>query len=200
MPRKLFTEAGDPVEVPEEAEIAAAMEAKGKVDELNQSLEDLKKDMNPNWAESRKTQKRLETELNDWKKKAEAAGVKADPVIVPREDIETLAEKTTNKVILDRHRSRALSQFKDKRELVESYYNKLAAGEELDESKIDDLIGKAASLAGLNQRVNPLNRAIASTSHMAPEFSPPEDDFSQTEQGKAMAEAMGLEYKPKAKK
>lgn len=199
MPRVLYTEQGDAVEgIPDEEEIKSLTEAKSKVEQLEKQLNDAKQEVNPNWREARQKMDTLQSELEIWKKKASEAGVKEEPKILPKEDYESLAEKKAEQVFLRKYKDRALSQFGEKKAVVESYFNKLSSGEELTEEKVDEYLTAAANAAGLNRK--PSYRAEAGIVTGEPFVERREkEDFSETREGLDLAEAMGLSF-PKAKK
>lgn len=203
MPRQLFDGDGNAVEVPDENEIKAYQEAQAKVSELDAKIKELEADSDPDWRTARKKMKDLSDERDDWKKKAEKAGVEVEPKPLPTEDIGRIAEERAEKVYIERYRDRRLAEFGDKREAVGRFFEKLSNGEKLDENKVDELIMAAARTAGVEVQSNPVNRAMGSSSTSAPNFDPTnnkEKDFADSDSGKGLAAAMGLtqaQVKPK---
>lgn len=195
MPRVLYDEEGNPVEgIPDEAELKEFKESKTKIDDLNTKIKELEDDVSPDWRVTRQRIKDLEKEKKDWEKRAKDAGHKEEPVALPKEDIEGIAEKTTNKVLIKQYVSRALASFGDKRDIVEAYYNKLSAGETLTEESADEFIRAAANAANLgNRKPDALRRAMAAGG--APprfEMENGEKDYADSEEGKKLADQMGL--------
>lgn len=194
MPRELFDAEGVAHQVPDETELKAYQEAQTKVADLEKQMKELEADTNPDWKGAREKMRTLENEVKDWKIKAEKAGVQVEPKPLPMEDLERIADERAEKVYINRHRDRLLESFGDKKEVVTRFYNKLAEGETLNEKKVEELVLAAARTAGISDDSSPTRRAMASSSTSAPNFdsTPPNANFADTEQGKALGSRLGL--------
>lgn len=195
MPQTVKNSEGADIEVFTKEELEAEKaEASKKAQEAEDKIKELEQELNPNWREARKKMEILEKERDDWKTKAEGAGVKPEPTGVSPDEAKRIAEEAAGATYVNRYKDRVLSGFGDKREIVAKYFEKLTAGEQLDEAKIEQFANDAARAAGVLQQANPLNRAIAAGGGSAPEFrEAPKDGFGDSEAGKSTAAAMGLQ-------
>lgn len=207
MPREVYDADGNAIEgVPDEAELKAlkeAAEAKAaldtKVTEAQAKLDAYEKDpAYKNFGLLRKGKEDAEKERDDWKTKYETEHPDK-PKDFSQEDVDKRIDEVTEKKFVDRYTNTVLSQFGDKKAVVKVFFDKFAAGETLTEEKIVEYAQAAANAAGLNRKVNPIHQAIAVHGSGTPEFDEKEDDFADSEAGKAMAEAMGLPITPPKK-
>lgn len=201
MPRKLFDDQGNEVEVPTEDEIKALNDSATRVADLEKSVKELEEGAHPDWREVRKTKRALEEERDQWKKAAEVAGHKTEPTGVSREDAERIADERAKVALLTNHKESVLRRFGDKREVVEKAFNKLAAGEELSYDKIEEIAGTAARAVGASRDISDTSRSVSSRGTQAPDFGdgkPKDDNFADSEAGKATRDVMGLTPDPKS--
>lgn len=193
MPRTIKDASGNDVEVYDKSEVEAQTK---QLTELQERAKQLEQEVNPNWKNARERMSSLEKERDEWKSKAEKAGVQ-DSRTPDMTEVERIAEAKAQAALLNSFKNQKLGKFGDKRAAVEAYFNKLAAGEELDEGKIDQYIGDAARAVGIGVPSRDTG-AMYGREGMSPQFpgSPnnplPEDGFGATDRGKGTAAAMGL--------
>lgn len=194
MPRELFDSEGKPIEVPDDAELQALRDAANKTKELEGLLEDAKKDASPDWRSARQKMKELETEANEWKTKAEKAGVQVEPRPLAIDEIKRIASEEADQTYINRYRERRLNEFGDRKEAVARLFDKLSGGEKLDEAKVDELMGFAARAAGFEDPGAQARRAMSFGGGSAPNFSDaqPNGDFADSAKGKDIAGKLGL--------
>lgn len=200
MPQKLFDAEGKEVEVPTAEELASLTAAATKVSALEASIKDLEEGANPNWKEIRAAKKSLEAERDDWKAKAEAAGHKVEPGGISKTEMERIADERASAALLNEHKNNILSRFGDKREVVESRFNKLSAGEVLTREKIEEIVTESARAVGVVRDISHESRSVSSRGTVAPDFGdgrPKEEGYATSEAGIATRVAMGLTPEPK---
>lgn len=182
MPIKVKGDDGQERELyePAEVESARAEAAKKKEDELQG-------DISPNWRETRKKLKEQEDMIEALKK-----GEKPKSEPITAEDVGKISEAKANEMYLDRYADRVLTQYGDKGETVKAYFNKLKAGEKLDEGRIDQLMQDAARAVGVVTK--PTRPAHQGLHGAAPQFveEGKDEGFGASEAGKATAAAMNL--------
>lgn len=194
MPRELFDNAGKPIEVPDDAELQSLREAADKAKELEAQLEEARKDASPDWRSARQKMKELETEANEWKSKAEKAGVQVEPKPLPTDEIRRIASEEADQAYVNRYRERRLGEFGERKEAVSRIFDKLASGEKLNEAKIDEYMGIAARAAGFEDTGSQARRAMSFGGGSAPNFADAQrkSDFADTEKGKQLSGMLGL--------
>lgn len=217
--RKLYDDDGNEIEVPSEEELKALQEKAEKADKAEEyeklvssvrTALDIKEDdditeavklakeaANPNWKDARDKIKRL----TDYAK-ANGANVdektgevmkeeKLDPTKIAEE-----AKAAARQEIYQQQLSQKLSKYpEDKRQVVESYFKKLSAGEELNSEVIEKYVGEAESLTF------PKGVSTPSVDGGTPNLDESNaEDFSNTQEGKQMAEGMNLPFTKEGEK
>lgn len=191
MPRKLLDTDGNEIEVPTQEEIDALSASASKVGDLEKQLAELSQDINPNWRKARELQANLERERDEWKAKAESAGVKSEPQILSADQISEIARKESKGVTLEDYKQGLLERFGDKKDVVEKYFNKLSAGEELTKEAVRNYIKDSARAVGIDREPNPELRARYASSGTEPIFeTDKKEDFTETPEGQALSNAM----------
>lgn len=191
MPKVVKDESGNDIEVFDKAEMEAAT-----VKAAEEKEKALQGDISPNWKSTRQKLAEQEQAIKEKDAKLAELGVKSEKAM-DAADVERIADQR----YLERYKARIFSNFGDKREAVEKYFGKLAAGEKLDEDTIDRLAKDAARAVGVEMRTADVG-AMFGRSGSRPQFeSKPntDDGFGSTEAGKSTADAMGIIIeKPKA--
>jgi hypothetical protein len=196
-PQKFKDESGAEVEAYTQAELdAAKAESEAKVKALEEEI-------NPNWREARHKMSEQERLLAEKDRKLAELGHKEPVMGLSAEDAAKIAVEKADEVYLGRYRERILSRFGDKKDAIKAYFDKLAAGEKLDEAKIDQYVNDAARAVGVRSEPDRDVMAQYGRGGASPIFptAPVEgqDGFAATQQGKATAAAMGLIIEPPKK-
>jgi hypothetical protein len=187
MPRTIKNEDGSEIEVFDKAEM----------EEMQAKIKDLEQESNPNWRQVRQEMKEKDAQLKELNKRLADAGIKpaAAPPGLSAEEVERIAEQKAEAIASRRYESSKLAAFGEKKDEVEAVYRKLSAGEKLDEAKIDELMGMAGRMVGMQPtEARPAFAPVATRQGGAPVFLQPQEDkgFGTTDAGKATAAAMGL--------
>ena len=195
MPRTIKNEDGTEAEVFDKAEI----------EEMQSKMKDLEQEANPNWRQVRQEMKEKDAQLKELNKRLADAGIKSDRPApgLSAEEVERIAEQKAEAIAARRYESSRLASFGEKKDEVEAMYRKLSAGEKLDEAKIDELMGMAGRMVGMQPQADRQPYAPASPRQgSAPVFQQAQQDqgFGTTEAGKATAAAMGLMIESPKKK
>lgn len=209
MPEKITLEDGSEREVLTEEEVKVLNEKASQVEELTTKVSELtakneelsSSDENKNWS-------KLRTKAESLQKALEKQGIKTDddgnviqqPSSLTEEEIQERINKTAREVINSNYKSSLFKKYQDdaeKKELVEHYFNKLSAGEELQPETMDKIFTEAERFAFPEQKEN--------HSVSLPGGNPPliktddKNNFSNTEQGQSIAnELFGEESFAKA--
>lgn len=154
MPKTLILEDGTEVEVPTEEELAELRQKSESVETLTKELEDLKQQAgdksDPDWKLARKKMKTMEDKLKEQGKHVDDEGnivenqqqVSTDEIIKKAEEAAT---RTATQFSLDQFKNDMLKSYNEEdRKVVEHYYTKLSAGEDLSFDKVRELVGEAA--------------------------------------------------------
>ena len=198
-PQKLTLEDGSEVEVPtkEEQDVLQAKadahdELQTKVTELEKFKEDSDADpSNKNWKEMRDNNKRLKDALKASGKDVDDEGnITEKPNTLTAEEVDERAIKAAKGELLSNHRSTLLNKITDEeqRKVVEHYFGKLSAGEELDFNGVEKYMQEAQRLATpAGEDSNRIN-----VNGGAPKLVNANggNNFSETEDGKRMAAEM----------
>ena len=191
MAKTLYNEEGDAFEVPDDEEIASLREQVEAKAALEAELTELKEQSNPNWQEARKKIKALETINANLQK--EGKSVNDEGVIVEsnaqmtREQIIKEAEQAAVNALLDQRKAQLFSQYdENQRPIVESYFNKLSTGEQLNLNNIENFAKQAEILSFPNQKQSQGRTYNNSFGASVPPAPKKEMDESIKEIGKAM--------------
>lgn len=202
MPRTLYDENGNAVEgLPDENELKELLEVKTKLPTLEEQAKKAQEYENDpaykNFGVLRKSKEQAEKERDEWRKKAEESEPKDKEKKFTQEEVEKTAAIVAEKKYQEKYLNSIISQHGDKKDVVKAYFDKLSAGEELDEEKIEKFAQQAAELAGVAKKSD-LHQVISRQSGSGPSFDDPGDRFANSEQGRKNAYDMGLNYaKPK---
>ena len=166
-------------------------------EETQNKLKELEESANPNWAEARTKMRLQEQEIARLSKFRESGkdiddegNVVEKPSQLTIEQIRNEAAMATRSELLNERKSELLSQFDDeKRSVVETYFNKLSHGEELNIKNITDFVQQAAVLAEPNRRGTVAVGAGGDAPR--PSFNQ-KNDFADSDEGKSLAANMGL--------
>jgi len=204
MPRILFDEDGNEVEVPDEKELEGLKLAAKKNKERKKALKELEAkikdyeadDGKRNFRALRKKADALEKALKKLGKTVNDKGeiVDAKEKIDPDKLLEE-AKKAARSELIQNKIDTALSkiQDEDQRKVVKHYFEKLSAGEELDLEKVDKYLGQAAKLATPEgDTSNSLKDILNSDGGTSRSGAGGEVNFAETEEGKALADDLGL--------
>lgn len=214
MPRDLYDAEGNKVEgVLDDAEMKALQDKAKSVEEstatitkLQDDLKTIQSEVNPNWQAARIKMKQLEDEnakLKELEKTGKTLDEKGQVVDFKgnngpsAEEVARIARESatqaTQSAFVENRKKLHLQEFgEDKRKVVEHYFNKLSAGETLTEEKVDEYMESARRASGLT--TNPINRANSFSAGKG-FTNQNEPEFTDTEQGKAWADRMGLKTK-----
>jgi len=206
MPFEVYDAEGNKVEgVLDPAEVKALQESATKVADLEKELGVIKQEVNPNWQEARRKMKQLEDENANFKKlketgktvneKGEVVEFKENGTSVAdtTKIAEDAAKRVTASAFVENRKKQHLAEFSDdKRKVVEHYFNKLSAGEEMTEEKVDEYMDSARRASGVT--VNPVIRAQSFSSGRG-YSDQKEPEFADSEKGSQFADAMGLKIK-----
>lgn len=207
MPRILFDESQNKIEVPDDGELQALQEKAKQADELAAKLkeqEDLLKDPETvNWRAARQKIKAAEKVIKEAKESMDPAKPTTEPTTVvtppaaPAPDVnEVVTKRLAEERITDE-----LGKYSEKeRDVVKSYFDRLCppnSPARLDKEAVKKALIDAESLA-LPQRRGPSAHSITSGAgvHGAPPPSVNEDSpEEQLNRGKEIASAIGYNFK-----
>ena len=196
--KTLYDENGDPQEVETPEEIKAKLDAEYQVklkeaEDRAKQLED--EPVAQNFKMLREKAKKSEQEANEYKKKLSELGQNPDAnKAFTREEAEVLIKQRTHEAVIEREKSRAFAQFDaETKPVVESYFNKITAGETLDPDSISEYVEKAAMLARPMDQSNPIKRVISAGSGKPPRTE--RTSFTETSRGQELASRLNLNLK-----
>lgn len=206
MPRTVFDESQNKIEVPDEAEIKALQEKARQADELAAKLkehEELNKDPEAvNWRAARQKIKAAEKVIEEARKsmdptaKTHTEQVSVVPPAAVPDVNEVVARQLAEERIADH-----LSKYSEKeRDVMKSYFDRLCppgTPARLDKEKVRTTMLEAEKLA-LPQRQGPSTHSIVSAAgmHGAPPPSVSEDSSEERlNRGKEIASAIGYTFK-----
>ena len=200
MPRELYDADGNAVEgIPDDAELKALQqtasekaEADKKVGEFEAKMKEIEGDpAYKNLGVLREKWKTAEKERDEWKGKAEALGGEQPPKPISQDEVKTAAEAAAEKIYLNKLVERELKQFGDQKDVVKKIFDKLTAGEQLTEEKVEEHLQTAAKAAGLA----PTRSSVPTyQGGGAPKFDNDDKSFADTDEGKARAKAQGWDF------
>lgn len=187
MPMNVIGADGDEMQVPTPEEFAALQEQVKTVEELQKKVDEMSQDINPNWQQARQRMRMLEDKL------AKAGLPEGDqqPPTQPAMSVEQIQQtvaQTTRSELLNQHKNQLLQRFDpETRKVVDVYYSKLVAGEEVSNTEqVEKFINDAARI------VSPTQYNSVIVSGQPPRYDDKQPDFSQTDAGKSVAANMGL--------
>ena len=191
--RTLYNEDGTEVQVPDEQELQALQEAKSKVEAiptLEAQIEELKQAANPNFKAIREKEERLKSALK-------SKGIELDkdglPIITPDEEQAKIIDQRVQQATIRSLVNRAAREFGENSEAVIAKFNKLTAGEEVNEDNYDNYLQEAIRAVGIVEEkpvVNPARKAAFTSRGTAP--LPKEDNFAETNEGSELGKRLGL--------
>lgn len=197
--RKLFDESGAEIEAMDDKEIGelkAKAEASVKLEEELKSLTDKSVGLK-NLRESLNRKERrigeLEEQLKASTDKKPVEDKKEDEKSLDSLDIEKRAENAARRVLLDSEINRHLGEFSDEeRTKVKKYFDKLSHGEELNLDTMRVFLNEA-------ERVAFPERSASRPSFQGrpPRINTNEKTFSDTDEGKALANQLGFKIEKK---
>ena len=203
MPRKLFDEKGEPIEVLDDNEIQALKEKaqaietleaqyKQKEELLAKEIEELKEGMNPNWKEARKKMKAYDALRAKNKDITDEGDVidSAAPAAVDMDKIRQETEASVRRTLLAERRTELLESYPaESREKIAKVYDKFTSGEDIQNTRqMTEFLDMAARAVGVG---SPTSVADIPVSHAGygrvPLNKPVEENFAETEHGRALA-------------
>lgn len=164
---KVFDEQGVEMEVPSQEELAALKAQAGKAglaDEFenlkkglnipqgqtfSDYLRDLQLSANPNWRAARQAMDRMKEALRGKGLEVDDEGnIKSPQQQISPEDIENRARNAARNEIVNQHKEALLGKYDpETRKVVEDYYGKLIAGQELTIGNVEKVMRDAEKLA-----------------------------------------------------
>ena len=212
--RKLFDKDGQEYEIPDEEELKKLQEAQKGLEELKgdetfQSLSaehgtknikellgKLKEGVNPNFPKLRKIISNLSETIKKSGKEIDEDGmVKEVNKNLTPEEVQKMIRQESQKMFIESALGSALNNINDKdsKEIVKRNFEKISDGEEINPQNINQFIKNAVSISGINQPVD----FLKSTTSIMPgsssaNYSNTKQDYSTTEEGKALASSLGL--------
>ena len=177
-----------------EKEYFTAEDLQAKENEWKAKQEELEKDINPNWREAREKIKRLEALEKKGKTIDDQGEIKeTTPQINPAE-IEQKAIDRMKKEMIEDAVNESLGRYnEEQKKVVKYYFDKLTTGEQLTAKNVDNFIRQAEVLAS-PQQDNRASRFSAMSNGKAPNENIGDKGFGETEQGRSVANLMGLRY------
>jgi phosphomevalonate kinase len=203
MPRALFDEAGNQVEVPDEQELESLKSAQEEANALKEQIKAFE-DGSVGMKSLREALKRKDSLIADLQKKAEApkqeAKVEEKKEVFDEEKYRQMSRAEASKILLETEISRSLSEYsEDDKKLIKRNFDKLTAGEELNMETMSVYMEQAARAAF------PSTDVRSKFSHSAGGRPPIVDDgqkksFADSDAGRDLAARMGLKLEaPKRK-
>ncbi len=201
MPRTIVLEDGTEEEVPTQEELQALQEKASQADTLAKDIEALRVESedksNPDWRLARQKMKNMEAKLAQAGKKLDDEGniidttssLSSDQIL---EQAKTVATQAATSVALNQFKDELLRSFNEEdRKVVEHYFTKLSAGEELDFNKVRKFVDEASRLAqpadSTPQRVSPGSGAPPRIS-LDKNGNQAKQSYSETDEGRQTAE------------
>lgn len=175
---------------PEEVAAKQAEALQTKADEFKAREKDIEDLQNPNIKVLRDKAKRLEEFEKTGKRVGEKGEVIDEPKPFSKDDAVAVAHQ---EMLNDRKEEILDSIDKEKREVVQHYYDKLTAGEEVNMKNMKEFISAAARMAEVDMPNENFNRYAAGRGG-APEvsFNDKKENFADTDKGKNMAGMLGI--------
>lgn len=192
MSRQLFDEAGNAVEVPDEAEINEMKSAKDEVTTIKKEMATLA-DKSPEGMKSLRAALARKEELV-----AKLEGELSKKSGLTSEEVTKTATSAAQKLLVDNEVARRVSTLSEEdKTAFMSKFTKLTAGEEVNLETVHVFAEEASRAAGISglQRSAPLHTG------RGPRIDDSEKkNFGDTEAGKEFAKRMGLRIEPPTKK
>lgn len=207
--RILYTEEGDEVKVPAEETIAELQKQQEFVDSLKKDLEigdgdnleekikELKEGVNPHWGETRKQIKMLEKTIEVLKSQGKTIDENGNIVDSKGQDIEELKkaarEEARKELILDRIEDSLDVYDEEEKKVINHYFKKLTAGEELTVKNVEEFIDKAIKASGLGvKQVDEAKRSINRIGTKSSGGAGGNKNFSDSDAGKDLLKMMNI--------
>lgn len=140
MPRTLYDESGEEVEVPTEEELNEKVADTTKLREelgidadanISETIQQLKDDGNPNWKVMREKNEKLKTALESAGKKVNEEGNVVDNKVLSTEDIDKKISEGVNKQTFENEKARIIGKYPvENQEVFTKYLSKLLGDEE----------------------------------------------------------------------
>lgn len=194
MPRKLYDENGDEVEVLSDEEVNELKTKSEKVSELEKQISDLSADEgNRNWKAIREAKANLEAKLKEMGVETDENGKPKPKSSFTEEDISNLVKKQANQLFVDRELATAMKVLtEDQQKVVKSYFSKLTNGEEISPDNVSKFIESSIRAAVPTNDVNPILKNIAGGTSSGTPNNVGDTKFSDTEAGKSLATELGM--------
>jgi hypothetical protein len=207
--RVLYTEEGDEVKVPGEETIAELQKQQEFVDSLKKDLEigdgedlqekikELKEGVNPHWGETRKQIKMLEKTIEVLKAQGKTIDENGNIVDHKGQDIEEMKkaarEEARKELILDRIEDSLDVYDEEEKKVINHYFKKLTAGEELTVKNVEEFIDKAIKASGLGvKQVDEAKRSINRIGSKSSGGSGGNKSFAESDTGKNLLKMMNI--------
>lgn len=194
MPKTLYDEEGNPIEIeePEEIKQKISQEYETKLKEAEERVKTNEDDpVEKNWRSAREREKKLEKELKDAQDKLKELGHDtSEQAQVTREELEQRINEATTRKLLDIRKNDALSQYgEEERKVIEKNLAKVTYGEEVTAENIVDFVEQAEQFS-FPQSSNPVRRAMSSSLGRPPRTG--KTSFGDTEAGQELAKKLGF--------
>ena len=200
VPKTLYDEKGEPIEVMDDAEIQALKDAAAEREELKTQLGALEEG-SPGIKSLREAIKRKDEKIAELTQASKApAPVVEQPKDAPKvptlEEIQAMTAKAATNSLLEQEIARALSKHgEDDRKTIRKFYEKLTNGEEISMENVHSFISQAEALVKPN---TPASRPV--NGHVPrPVEERTNDNFADTDAGKGLAARLGLNIQPPKK-
>lgn len=190
--RKLFDEAGNAVEVPDDSELQALKTAKEEAEQLKKDLDKNAGVKNLREALARKEARIQSLEASTAKKEEP----KAQPTYeaVSDDDIRKTASQAAVRALMEVEIGRKLSDYDDEeRTTVKKVFDKLVAGEELNMETMPVFLAQAESAAFPDRQ---RNTSVARSGRPPRQSEEKKQGYGDTDDGKAFAASLGLNIDP----
>lgn len=216
----LYTETGDEKEVLTDEEVEAlkspANALKDVMTELglevgenvNEKLEDLKtrvKELkeaeSPDWRALRTRANRLDAIVKNLT--AQGKEINNDGEIVEKKQLDAneIAEQAKlaarQELITEKIEDTLEGYNDDERKVIEHYYKKLSAGEEVSLKSVDKFLKEAIKLANVDENVSAAKKSISRIGSSASNPSQGGKNFAETDAGKNVLDMMGIKLEDK---
>lgn len=212
--RVLYTEDGDEVKVPSEETIAELQKQQDVVSNLMSELEikdgedikekikELKEGINPNWAETRKQIKTLEAtvkHLESQGKEIDENGQIVDKKGVSPDELKKMARDEAKLELINEKIDNALELYdEEEKKVINSYFKKLTAGEEITTKNVDKFIEQSIKASGIDgKNIDEAKRSFNRIGSKSSGGSGNSKNFAETDAGRNLLERMNIKLEDK---
>ncbi|NCU43342.1 hypothetical protein EOL72_03285 [Candidatus Falkowbacteria bacterium] len=220
MPMTLYTESGDEKEVLTDEEVEAlkspanalkdVMSELGlevgdnvteKLEDLKTRVKELKEAESPDWRALRTRANRLDAIVKNLT--AQGKEINNDGEIVEKKQLDAseIAEQAKlaarQELIQEKIEDTLEGYSEDERKVIDHYYKKLSAGEEVDLKSVDKFLKEAIKLANVDENVSAAKKSISRIGSSASNPTRGGKNFAETDAGKNVLNMMGIKLEDK---